>query len=384
VLVFAAVFTPTFAGGEHEPVAHVGDLGRPASVGLGRPVAAAEAFDDVPDLQELGLGILRVVRARQRAFGAGPQFGLEVAHLGVGRGLRFQRDEATGVVVDLRQGHVDARHPFLDGLALAVQLRLEVRHLADGVLVEQVLEARHEARQVVGLQLRQHVPVLRHRRHAGVDVLRFEPEGGPVLGHRANDLLTQARQLPVVGVDALLQPAAHVLFASVTGLHAQRVFAQGLGAPPVDQRKARGMAGEVRRIQAELRGRAQRRRLFLLQQGAGLFGLALLQPSGGLGPDSFKQQQVRRQCLQHVGRGLQSLLLVLQRSQLGGAGAPVELGPVPVLLQLVQCLQPVARLLLLLLQHGDALRGVPQARLQPLDLAFHCRRSWPALLQPST
>ena len=99
-----------------------------------------------------------------------------------------------------------------------------MRHLADGVLVEQFLEARHEARQVVGLQLGQHRAVLGARHHAGINLLRVELEGLLVLGHRAHDLLGQTRQLLVVGVDAFLQPAPHVLLAAVAGFNAEGVL----------------------------------------------------------------------------------------------------------------------------------------------------------------
>ena len=41
VLVLAAIFAPALAGGEDEPLADIGDLGRPAAVGLGRAFTAA-------------------------------------------------------------------------------------------------------------------------------------------------------------------------------------------------------------------------------------------------------------------------------------------------------------------------------------------------------
>jgi hypothetical protein len=65
VLVLAVVLAPALAGGEDEPVADVGDLGRPAAVLLGESLAAAQTLDDVLDLQELGFRILGVVRAGQ-------------------------------------------------------------------------------------------------------------------------------------------------------------------------------------------------------------------------------------------------------------------------------------------------------------------------------
>src|SRR5690606_5959156 len=77
VLVFAVVLAPAFAGGEQEPVAHVGDLGGPAAILLRQAFAAAEAVDDGLDLEKPGLRVLVVVGTGQGAFGAGPQFGLE-------------------------------------------------------------------------------------------------------------------------------------------------------------------------------------------------------------------------------------------------------------------------------------------------------------------
>jgi hypothetical protein len=82
---------------------------------------------------------------------------LEVADLGVGRRLGLEGDVAAGIVVDLGERPVDARDALLDRLPLARQLRLEVGHFADGVLVQQLLEAGLEARQVVGLQLVEHL-----------------------------------------------------------------------------------------------------------------------------------------------------------------------------------------------------------------------------------
>ncbi len=69
--------------------------------------------------------------------------------------------------------------------ALAGQLRLKVGDLADGVLVQQFLEARLEARQVVGLQRVEHGAVLGGRRDAGIDLRRFQPEVFLVFGHGA-------------------------------------------------------------------------------------------------------------------------------------------------------------------------------------------------------
>ncbi|MDZ7810476.1 MAG: hypothetical protein U5L11_10570 [Arhodomonas sp.] len=98
------------------------------------------------------------------ALGAGAQVALEVADVGVRGGLGQQLDVAALVEVDAVQRAVDDVDALADALALAVEMGLEVGHLADGVLVEQRLEARLEAGQVVVLQARQHGARTRRRR----------------------------------------------------------------------------------------------------------------------------------------------------------------------------------------------------------------------------
>jgi len=65
MLVLAMVFAPAFAGGKDKPVAHVGDLGRPAAILFGQTLAPAQPLDDLPDLQEFGFRVLRIVRTGQ-------------------------------------------------------------------------------------------------------------------------------------------------------------------------------------------------------------------------------------------------------------------------------------------------------------------------------
>ncbi len=122
MLVLAIIFAPTFAGGEHEPVAHVSDFRRPATILLRQPFASAESLDDLFDLQKLGFGILHVFRPCERAFGTRTQVALKVTNLCVLAQLRFQNDIAASVVVDLRQRLVDQCDPLFDRLALASQL----------------------------------------------------------------------------------------------------------------------------------------------------------------------------------------------------------------------------------------------------------------------
>ena len=71
------------------------------------------------------------------------------------------------------------------------QLGLEVGHLADGVLVEQFLEARLETRQVVGPKLLQHFPVFARRLDRGVDLLGFQGVVRQVAVHGRDDLVAQ-------------------------------------------------------------------------------------------------------------------------------------------------------------------------------------------------
>src|SRR5205823_9992305 len=122
------------------PVTDVGDLGRPALIELARAFAAAEPFDDALDLEELFFRITFRVTARQRPFRARAQIAQKIADLRVGTRNGFQLDVAPGIVVDAMQGAVDGFDALANRLALAVELRLKVGDLADGVFVEQPLE----------------------------------------------------------------------------------------------------------------------------------------------------------------------------------------------------------------------------------------------------
>ena len=95
--------------------------------------------------------------------------------------LRFQDDVAAGVVVDLGERLVDAGDAFLDGFPLARQLRLEVGDFADGVLVQQLLEARLETRQVVGLKRVEHRSEFAAGLDADIHLPGFQPQLLPVV-----------------------------------------------------------------------------------------------------------------------------------------------------------------------------------------------------------
>src|SRR3990172_4535184 len=134
--MFAIVFLPALAGRKHEPLSYVGHAARPVPVEFRAALPSLEALDDRLDLKELSLGVLLVRRTGQRTFGAGAQRLLKVGDVAIRRRLGEQRDVTTGVVIDRVQRVVDGVDAFADSLALAVQLGLEVRNFADGVLVE--------------------------------------------------------------------------------------------------------------------------------------------------------------------------------------------------------------------------------------------------------
>src|SRR5690606_37727520 len=118
----------------------------------------------------------RIVGTGYGTFGAGAQFLLEAPDFRIRAGLRFQYDVASRIVVDLAQRLVDVRDALLDGFALAGQLGIEVGNFVDRVDVEQFLESRNEAWQVVAAQLRQQVFVFKGRLEAGIHLDRLELE----------------------------------------------------------------------------------------------------------------------------------------------------------------------------------------------------------------
>ena len=248
-------------------------MARPAAIQLGLPLAPAKALDDVLDLQKLGLRILSVLGAGERTLGTGAQLVLEVADLGIRTRSRLEPDIAPGVVVDLGQRLVDARNAFLDLLAFAGQLRLEIGHLADGVLVEQFLEARFETRQVVGFQCFEHGAVFESRLDTGIHLLRFQPVGFFVFRHHADDLLAHGLDALVFCVDARLQPFAHFTLPVVAGLDAQMMLAQGLGPQFIQSREARRMLRSGGVIEQGPGLRAQGLGILLFLFGPGAFGL---------------------------------------------------------------------------------------------------------------
>ena len=262
----------------------------------------------------------------------------------------------------------------------------KLRHLADGVLVEQLLEARHEARQVVGLQLVQHARGIRGPAATLAST-------SCVSSLKASLYSAIARRSSRSGAPAscLRRRCVPAASARMSCSRSSQDSTLSVCSPrasarqPSMQREVLRMGREVRCVQPLLRLLAQGQRLRLASAACcacSVFALLQLRRrvSASVG---LQRRQLRGQRLQHVGRRFQPLLLVLQRGQLGGAAAPVEFGEVAVFLQLVQRLQALARLLLFLLQRGDALARFAQPRLQQLWPWPPARRSWPGCSSPA-
>ncbi len=368
MLVLAAVLAPALAGGEGEPLTHVGDLGGPAAIQIAEPVASAEAVDDGSHLQELGLGVGRVVGAGQRALGAGAQRGLEVADLGVGIDLRLQHDVAARVVVDLRQRLVDARDAVADGFAFASELGVELRDLVDRVDVEQLLETALEARQIVGTQTLEHAAVLGQGLQAGIDLGGVELVGVLESRHRLDDALGSALQALALGVDLRLQLLAQRALAALAGLHRQRLPALVLLAQRLDP--------------------ARHRVVHRHGDTAGLFGHRLSRLLARLQPTEIARQRVERlitgptrrtgelelarELAQRVARRLQPRMLVAQPRHGGGAGAPVDGGPVAEGRERGQRLELAPQRSDLALGLGDDGPGVGDLALEGAALRLQC------------
>ena len=106
-----------------------------------------------------------------------------------------------------------------DRFPLARELGVEIGDLVDGIDVEQFLETRFEARQVVVLQILHQALELGQRGQADVDLGGLCLEGLLETAHGVDDAFGQARETLVFGINARLQAVAHVLFAVVAGFH---------------------------------------------------------------------------------------------------------------------------------------------------------------------
>ncbi|KFB71132.1 MAG: hypothetical protein AW09_003746 [Candidatus Accumulibacter phosphatis] len=125
-------------------------------------------------------------------------------------------------------------------------MRVEVGHFTDGVLVEQFLETRLEARQVVSLQLVEHLAVFEKRFDAGIDLGGVELELLLVGDHSLDDSVAQQIELAGFGLDPPLQPGTRLVFAMLAGLDAERMLAERFVAHAIE-------AIEVRRLRRHAR-----------------------------------------------------------------------------------------------------------------------------------
>ncbi len=237
MLEFAPVLAPAFGGGKGEPVTHVRDLGGPALVEFAGPFPPAKAFDDALHLEEFLLRVSGFVRAGQRAFGARPQRHQEIADLRVGVRIGLQLNVAPRIVVDPAQRAIDDFNALANRLPLAIELRLEVGHLANGVFVEQAFECAFEARQVVRFQAIQHLAVLAGGLYAGIGLPGFQRVARAIGLHALDDALFEGANLLVFRIDAALHPFAHFALAVVAAFHRQHVRTQRLEAHGFDARE---------------------------------------------------------------------------------------------------------------------------------------------------
>ena len=377
VLELGVVLAPALACGEHEPVAHVGDLGGPAAIQLRTPLASSETLDDRPYLQKLGFRVLGVVRAGEGTLRTGPELGLEFADVGVRRRTRLEPDVVARVVVDLAHRLVDAGDAFPNGLALAGELGLEVGDFADGVLVQQLLEPGLEARQVVGLQPVEHGAILEPGLDAGIHFGGVQRERLLERHHRLDDAVPEPPLAMVLGVYAGLEPLPHVLLAVVAGLHRQLMLGQGLGPHPGEflEPGAERLRSRVDALEHGLRLLAQIRGILLalLGLGARFSTCVQLLLRGRQTPVDLRELCV--QLCEHVRRRGEPSLFIAKPCNLGRKRPPVDLAELGVLLQPGEALEPLPNPSLLALHSGHPASQVaelrldaPRSRFQGVDL----------------
>ncbi len=239
-------------------------------------------------------------------------------------------------------------------------------NLVDGVDVEQFLEARLEARQVVTLKAAEHALVLRQRRKGHVHLAGFGLEFLFDTAHGVDDALAQARQALVFGVDAVLQPLAQLLLAVVAGLYRQLMRTQRLRAPAVQaldllRLERHGLAGSAGLIAQLLRRRTLGSALPALVQRLGALVFGISQPA-------LHRLQLAPQLLQGVGCGFEPRPLLGERGHFARQAHPVDVGKARELLQLAECIQPASQFFARLLQCGDALPQRGELLLQALAL----------------
>jgi hypothetical protein len=119
------------------------------------------------------------------------------------------------IVFDAGERGVDDADALLDLVPAALEVSLKRRHAVDRLLVEQILEARLEARQIVVGERLQPALVFRQRRSARVHFHGVRRIHGLVALHLFYDALAQPSCGLVVRVDLRLHGAAHRLLLGI-------------------------------------------------------------------------------------------------------------------------------------------------------------------------
>src|SRR5690606_28403613 len=290
--------------------------------------ASAEALDDRLHLQELLLRVLLVLGSGDYALGARAQAREELAHVRVLSGLGEQADVAVRVVVDLLQRGVNRVDALSNLLPLAMQLRLEVRDLADRVLVQQVLEALLEARQVVDAELLEHRTIFVRGLYAHVHFAGLDRPVVLVAAHRIDDPLEQALELLGLRIDPGLQPIPHVALAVVARFDGQAVLAERVGAHRFEPRKEVRLRLLRRRVEQDPRIGELGLPGLALRDGLDALVASALELRADLGEPFLERAELRLQRAEHVGRGLERVPLRRETLDLDRQRPPVELAEI--------------------------------------------------------
>src|SRR5690606_25499788 len=310
--------------------------------------ASAEALDDRLHLQELLLRVLLVLGSGDYALGARAQAREELAHVRVLSGLGEQADVAVRVVVDLLQRGVNRVDALSNLLPLAMQLRLEVRDLADRVLVQQVLEALLEAREVVGAELLEHRAIFVRGLYAHVHFAGLDRPVVLVAAHRIDDPLEQALELLGLRIDPGLQPIPHVALAVVARFDGKAMLAERVGAHRFELREEVRLRLLRRRVEQDPRIGELGLPGLALRDGLAALVARALELRAYLGEAFLERAELRLQRAEHVGRGLELVPLRGQSLDLDRQRPPVELAKVGEHHELAQCAAPLAEAALLL------------------------------------
>ena len=205
--------------------------------------------------------------------------------------------------------------------------------------------------------------------------------------HGLDDLVAQARELLVLGVDARLQPVAQLLFAVVAGFHRQ------LRARPAPRRACASSGGNAAPCALERRLVQQGLRSVWRSVAASLvlcsvLGAPVLAVSHRARSVEFLASraslELLRECAQHVGRRLQPLSFLVQvgRSRWRAAASPAR-AKSRYSSSLRQCLQALSNRLLFSLAVRDAADRSLPAVLPAARALLPARRSWPRCSSPA-